>query len=154
MFRRMILAAALLGIAFSVPASAAARTRATKVSEVPIAMTFLEALGRLDFDAAGSLLDDDAVLDLPYVNEGLIVRGRAEILQFFRRSMRNSVAGIVYKLDKAYPSPEAGAIVLEISTEGQSATGRQYTNRLVGIFVFRNGKILLFREYFNSARIG
>jgi len=117
-------------------------------------MDFLGAVGRLDFDAAGSLLDEDAVLELPYAGDGLIVRGRADILQFFRRSMGKSVAGIVYKLDRAYPSPEAGAIVLEISTQGRMATGREYTNRLVGIFVLRGGKIVLFREYFNSAKLG
>ncbi len=116
-------------------------------------MNFLGALGGLDFDAAASLLDEDAVLDLPYVNDGLILRGRADVLQFFRRSMSQSVAGIEYKLEQAYPSPEAGAIVLEISTQGRAATGRAYTNRLVGIFVFRDGKIALFREYFNSAKI-
>jgi plasmid stability protein len=128
-------------------------THATKAS-VPIAMNFLGALGRLDFDAAALLLDDDAILELPYVNDGLIMRGRADIIQFFRRTMGKSVSGIVYRLEQAYPSPEAGAIVLEISTQGLTATGRQYTNRLVGVFVFRGGKIRLFREYFNSAKIG
>jgi ketosteroid isomerase-like protein len=116
-------------------------------------MDFLSALGRLDFDAAAALLAEDAVLDLPYVNDGLIVRGRADIMQFFQQSMRKSVSGIAYKLEQAYPSPKAGAIVLEISTQGHSATGREYTNRLVGIFMFRDGKIVLFREYFNSAKI-
>jgi hypothetical protein len=72
-------------------------------------MSFLGALGRLDFDAAASLLDEGAVLDLPYINDGLIVRGRADILQFFRQSMSKSVSGIVYRLEQAYPSPEAGA---------------------------------------------
>ena len=137
-----------------IPASAAAVTRATKVSEVPLAMNFLGALGRLDFDDAASLLDEDAVLDFPYVNDGLIVRGRADILQFFRQSMSKSVSGIVYRLEQAYPSPEAGAIVLEISTQGRTATRHEYPNRLVGIFVFRDGKIVLFREYFYSAKIG
>lgn len=152
MLRKIILVTALLAAA-SVPASAAARTRGTEASEVPVAMDFLAALGSLDFDAAASLLDDDAVLDLPYVNDGLIVRGRANILQFFRRSMSKSVSGITYKLEQAYPSPKAGAVVLEISTQGRTAAGREYTNRLVGIFVFRDGKIVLFREYFNSAKI-
>lgn len=153
MFRTLILGA-LLATAVSVPASAAPRAGATTGSDVSVAMDFLGALGRLDFDAAGSLLDEEAVLELPYVNDGLIVLGRADILQFFRRSMGKSVGGIVYKLDKAYPSPEAGAIVLEISTQGRTATGRDYTNRLVGVFVLRAGRILLFREYFNSTNLG
>lgn len=153
MYRKMILVAGLLAIAIGVPVSAAARSRAKRSSEVRIAMRFLETLGRHDFDAAASLLDEDAVLDLPYVNDGLVVRGRADILRFFRQSMSRSVAGIVYKLAQAYPSPEGRAIVLEISTQGRTAAGREYTNRLVGIFQFRDRKIVLFREYFNSAKL-
>jgi limonene-1,2-epoxide hydrolase len=117
-----------------------------------IAMEFLGAVGRLAFEAAGLLLDEEAVLELPYVNDGLTIRGRADIVQFFRRSMGKSVAGIEYRLDQAYPSLEA--IVLEISTQGRTAAGEDYTNRLVGIFKFRGEKITLFREYFNPARVG
>jgi hypothetical protein len=65
--------------------------------------------------------------------------------------MSNTVAGIVYQLDPAYPSPEAGAIVLEISTQGRTASGLDDTNRLICIFVIRGGKIKRFRAYFNLA---
>lgn len=130
MFRKIILVTALLATAISVPASAAARTRATEVSEVPIAMDFLAARGRLDFDAAASLLDEDAVLDLPYVNDGLIVRRQADILQFFRRSMSKSVSGIVYKLDQAYPSPKAGAR-LTAPSRGERPTSASRPNLVV-----------------------
>ncbi|MDB5726210.1 MAG: hypothetical protein JWQ16_2964 [Novosphingobium sp.] len=154
MLRKIILVTMLLATAIGFPGSAVAKVRAAEVSQVPVAMEFLTALGRLDFDAAGALLDENAVVELPYVNDGLTVRGRADILQFLRRSMSKSVAGIVYKLDHAYPSPSADAVVLEISTQGRTATGREYTNRLVGVFVFGGGKIVLFREYFNPRKIG
>jgi limonene-1,2-epoxide hydrolase len=153
MFRKMTLVMAPLAISMGVPGSGIARTRATEVSEVPIAMQFLKALGRLDFDAAAKFLNADAVLDLPYVNNGLIVHGREDILQFFRRSMSMSVASIDYRVDQVYPSSKAGSIALEISTQGRTAAGREYTNRLVGIFQFQDGKIVLFREYFNQAKI-
>ena len=122
--------------------------------EVPAAMDFLTALGRKDFDAAGLLLDDDAVFELPFAGDGLTVRGRQDIVQFFRKSMGGSIEAIEYRLDRAYPSPEAGAVVLEISTQGRAAGGRSYTNRLVAVFEFRRGKIALFREYFNPAPLG
>jgi limonene-1,2-epoxide hydrolase len=144
----------LLLIAIAIPARAAAPIPAPEAGDISIAMNFLGSVGRLDFDAATALLDKDAVLDLPYVNEGLIVRGQDNIVQFFRRTMAKSIAGIAYKLEQAYPSPTAGATVLEISTQGRTATGQNFTNRLVGIFVIRNGKIVLFREYFNAAKIG
>lgn len=151
MFARVAVAAALLaGTLCGVPAYSA-EDHVMQSPEVPVAMDFLAALGRKDFDAAGQMLDDDAVLELPFAGEGLTVKGRPEIVQFLRRSMGNSVAAIAYKLDRAYPSPEAGALVLEVSTQGQAASGRAYTNRLVTIFAFRRGKIVLFREYFNPA---
>jgi ketosteroid isomerase-like protein len=112
-------------------------------------MAFLAALGRLDFDAVAASLDDQAVVELPFAGEGLRVTGREDVLRFFRKSMAGSVRGIEYELERVYPSPQAGALVLEISTHAQAASGRDYTNRLIVIFEFRGGKIALFREYFN-----
>ena len=126
-----------------------AKDRTVQTLEAPTAMSFLAALGRHDFDAAGLFLDDDASLELPFAGEGLTVRGRQGILQFFRTSMARSTGEIEYSLERAYPSPEAGATVLEISTRARTAEGRPYTNRLIAIFEFRRGKISLFREYFN-----
>jgi len=147
----MVAVLVLLATASSPEAQARASTMES--SDTSIAMTFLSALGRLDFDSAGSLLDESAVLDLPYAGEGMTVRGRAEILEFFRKTMGGSIAGIEYRLEHAYPSPEAGAVVIEITTQGRNAAGSEYTNRLVGIFKIRDGRIVLFREYFNPARL-
>jgi ketosteroid isomerase-like protein len=122
--------------------------------EVSLAMEFLASLGRLDFDAASAFLDENVVLDLPYANDGLVLRGRDGILRFLKKTMAGVVARIEYKMERAYPSPEAGAIVLEISTQGRTPAGREYTNRLVAIFEFRGGKIALFREYFNPVGMG
>lgn len=153
MFRKGILTAVLLSVGIGTSAKAYTGTLANQTCEVPIAMDFLAALGRLDFDAVRSFLSDDAVIEFPYLGAGLTVRGRAEILQYLRQSMGPAISGIVYKLDHAYPSPEAGALVLEISTQGRTAGGREYTNRLVGVFVCRDGNIAHFREYFNSAKV-
>jgi limonene-1,2-epoxide hydrolase len=154
MNRRMAVAGALLAGTLAVSPACLAKDRAVQTIEVSTAMAFLGALGRLDFDAAGQFLEEDASLELPFAGEGLTVRGRQEILQFFRKSMGKSTAAIEYNLDRAYPSPEAGALVLEISTRARTATGRGYTNRLVAIFEFRGEKISLFREYFNPMPLG
>lgn len=117
-------------------------------------MAFLVALGCQNFDSVGSFLDDDAVLELPFAGKGLTVKGRKEVLHFFQKTMARSVAAIEYKLEHAYRSHEAGAVVLEISTQGRTAAGLEYTNRLVAVFEFQHGKIVLFREYFNPAPLG
>lgn len=149
---RMMIAALVLLATMALP-SVAARANAMQSSATSLAMDFLSALGRLDFEGAGLLLDEDAVLDLPYAGDGMTLHGRAAILDFFRKTMGSSVAGIEYRLGRAYPSPEAGAVVIEITTRGRTAAGREYTNLLVGIFEIRDGRIALFREYFNPARL-
>lgn len=123
-------------------------------SEVSQAMAFLAALGRHEFNGAGAMLDEEAVVELPYAGEGITLNGRAEAMAFFRRTMGQSAAHIEYRLDQAYPSRQAKALVLEISTQGRTQAGRDYTNRLVAVFRFRKGRIVLFREYFNPGRVG
>jgi ketosteroid isomerase-like protein len=122
-------------------------------AETQAAMAFLSALGRLDFDGAGALLDDDTVLDLPFAGAGHVVTGRAQVLTFFRDTMTGKIAQIAYHLDHAYPSREPGATVLEVSTKVEGPQGGTVSNRFVAIFRFRRGKIVLFREYFNPAPI-
>ncbi|MFT3966783.1 MAG: nuclear transport factor 2 family protein [Sphingobium sp.] len=146
-----VFAAMLLTAPSGAPPLHSAGKQAAGPGEVSAAMAFLTALGRLDFDAAGGFLADDVVLDLPFAGKGLAVRGREDVLHFLRKSMAGSAGAIEYRLDHAYPSPEAGAVVLEISTQGRTAAGRGYVNRLVAVFAFRGGKIALFREYFNPA---
>jgi ketosteroid isomerase-like protein len=116
-------------------------------------MEFLASLGRLDFDGASAFLDEDAVLDLPYAGPGHVVRGRSQIVGFFQGTMTGKVGHITYQLDHAYPSREPGVTVLEVSTKVEAAQGGAASNRLVAIFRFQGGKIVLFREYFNPAPI-
>jgi ketosteroid isomerase-like protein len=122
--------------------------------DLALAREFLSALGHHDFETAGNLLDAQVVVDLPYAGNGMTVHGRDDAIDFFKRTMGRSVANLEYRIDRAYPSPQAGALVLEVSTQGRTAEGRDYTNRLVTIFTFRDGRIVLFREYFNPGRVG
>jgi ketosteroid isomerase-like protein len=141
----------LLAFGLSATATMAWTMRDPDVSR---SMEFLTALGRHDFESAGGMLDDDAVIDLPYAGEGMTVRGRAAAIDFFKRTMGRSVVSLEYRLDWAYPSSQAGALLLEVSTHGRTAQRREYANRLVAIFEYRNGRIVLFREYFNPGKVG
>lgn len=153
MRRKAIFSAALLLATIGTMAKSESALPTDDVCEVSTAMDFLAAMGRLDFDAVGSFLDNDAVIEFPYLGAGVTVRGRTEIVKYLRHSMGSAIAGITYNLDQAYPSQEAGALVLEISTQGRTAAGREYTNRLVGVFECRDGRIARFREYFNPGRV-
>lgn len=122
-------------------------------AETQSAMAFLSALGQLDFERAGALLDDNVVLDLPFAGAGHVVTGRSQVVDFFRNTMSGKVARIAYQLDDAYPRRAPGATVLEVSTKVEGAHGGTTSNRFVAVFRFKHGKIVLFREYFNPAPI-
>jgi hypothetical protein len=73
--RKAIAALALLAAIFASLAPAAEGVPPPQ-SEVSKAMDFLNAVGRLDFDNAGALLDEKTVLELPYVGDGQTVNGK------------------------------------------------------------------------------
>jgi ketosteroid isomerase-like protein len=52
-----------------------------------------------------------------------------------------------------YPSPESNSIVIEAISSGTLVRGGRYSNQYVFIFTFTEGKISLWREYFNPLRL-
>lgn len=154
MNRTLALAAMLLAAPIGTAPAYATEAPGARPDEVPTAMAFLTALGRLNFDSAGLFLDDEAILGLPFAGKGMVVKGRKPVLNFFRKSMSASIESIQYRMDHAYLGRDADSVVMEITTQGRTKAGRDYTNRLVAVFEFRNGKILLFREYFNPIPLG
>jgi ketosteroid isomerase-like protein len=120
-------------------------------AETRSAMAFLAAVGRLDFTGAEGFLSEDTVLDLPYAGAGHVVSGRSQVLNFLRDTMTGEVRHVEYHLDQAYAGRAPGVIALELTTRVETVSGGTAANRLVTIFRFRQGKITLFREYFNPA---
>jgi ketosteroid isomerase-like protein len=70
------------------------------------------------------------------------IKGGSRIFTSFRLSPRTF-----------YPSPETNSIVAEAESEGQLTKGGTYSNQYVFIFKFVNGKIVLWKEYFNPLRL-
>ncbi|CAN7482415.1 nuclear transport factor 2 family protein [Phenylobacterium sp. LjRoot225] len=164
--RTSIVAGLLLALALAPAAHAASHDRGrvaaaapgpgqnkTGDAETQSAMAFLASVGRLDFTGAETLLAEDAVLELPYAGAGHVVSGRSQVLNFFRQTMTGKVRHIEYRLDQAYTGRTPGVIALEVSTTVQTVPDGTAVNRLVAIFRFRQGKITLFREYFNPAPV-
>jgi len=142
----------LLAIGSFIPQSWAGEVRAHR-HDVLVATSFLNALGQLDFDAAGEYLDREVVLELPFSGSGISVTGKANVLQFLQNAMKGSIRNITYVVTHKYMGDDHKSIALEISTAVEGVRGN-YTNRLVAVFDFRNGKISRFREYFGPAASG
>ena len=116
--------------------------------------TLFRAVSIADGPAVRPLLSDDILMELPFavppfpsaksggdaVASG--IRNGSRIFSRFRLAALNF-----------YPSPEMNSIVVEAQSEGDLVKGGRYSNQYVFIFKFENGKIALWREYFNPLRL-
>lgn len=113
------------------------------------------ALSRLDVDALGPMLADNAVMELPYAppEMGRRAEGRAAIVEALR------VAPAMFSQFRLTPgasfvSQDAQSIIVEAESRGTFRDGGAYANKYVILFTFSGGKIALWREYFDPLRLG
>jgi ketosteroid isomerase-like protein len=115
--------------------------------------TLFEHLSARDFDAVVALLDDDVEFDLAYAPEVLPmpVRGRRAM-----HDLLTNVIGAMFdpfriEITEVYAGCDNDVLVAEYRSEATvKHNGRDYLNRYVGIFRFRDGQIAFWREYHNA----
>jgi ketosteroid isomerase-like protein len=112
---------------------------------------FLSLLSQKDLDTWLKLWTEDAVQDMPFSPPEFPSRleGRKAIAKHY-----SSLPQAVGKMDfldlKLYPLQDPDWILAEYRGEIEVlSTGRPYNNHYCGLFQLRNGKIALFREYYN-----
>ena len=115
---------------------------------------FLEALGKLEFDTAGAMLADDAVVEFPYSGAGERMEGKTAIIRSLRDSMAGRVKFIRYNFEAYYLGQDPEILVTEFSSVGMTVNDHEFRNRLIGVVRMRQGKIVLFREYFHPGNAG
>jgi uncharacterized protein len=106
-----------------------------------------------DYAALADMVTDDAVFEVPYAD--LLVEGREEFVKVFSETTAVMFDGMTLTIDHIYmcerPAP---AVVVEYrSTATLRSTQRPYSNRYAGIFLIRDGRIALWREYFNPQEL-
>lgn len=98
----------------------------------------------------GDLLTDDAEFDVPYARFPEPVVGRAAFVHMFARVTAGLFSRLDFTVQAFHHSGDGQTTVVEYASQGEiAATGKPYGNRYAGIFRFRDGKISLWREYFN-----
>jgi uncharacterized protein len=110
----------------------------------------LDHISASRFAELGSFFTEDAALEWPYAREGepKVISGRKALVEtigyapMVMTKVRMEIRGL-------YPSPEAGALIAEVFTTADLNRGGRYENLYAMIFVFRDGKISVWREYFN-----
>ncbi|MCY4195168.1 MAG: nuclear transport factor 2 family protein [bacterium] len=123
-------------------------------SNLEILQSVFDAMG--DADAVVAHYTDDYVLDLPYARADGPDRtqGKEAVRQRLAGAFR--VFRFALEITEVYPCADPDLLIAEYVSEGEViSTGRRYSNRYIGLWRFRDGKVCFTREYYNpeTARV-
>jgi len=117
-------------------------------TNLEILQSVFDSMG--DADAVVAHYTDDYVLELPYASvdgpdrtEGKAVV-RERLVQAFK------IFRFTLHITEAHPCADPDLLIAEYTSEGEVIpTGRRYSNRYIGLWRFRDGKVCFTREYLN-----
>ena len=112
---------------------------------------FLDLLSKKDLKAWIELWTEDAVQDMPFSPPGFpkLLSGKKAIAKHYG-NLPQAVGKMDFTILHLYPMQDPNWILAEYRGEIEVlATDRPYNNHHCGLFEVQNGKIALFREYYN-----
>ena len=118
------------------------------------AKAFIAALSDRDADNALMLLSDEAVLEMPYPlasgeNKYGTRRMWGDPLRKYVRGITERNAQIAFR-NRVWRVADDGVLILECDGDMiRSKDGARYQNHYIVLFAVKDGKITLWREYFN-----
>ena len=111
----------------------------------------LDGLGNLDFGKVGSLLHEGASFETPYA--GPPAHGKQAVLDMLSTAMPAFVTHMDFTVHNLYPGADPDVLISEYESTATLIGGGRYANRYINVMRVKDGKILLFREYFNPVAI-
>jgi hypothetical protein len=112
---------------------------------------YFELLSQKRMDEWLKLWAEDGVQDMPFSPKGFPkrVEGKAAVAKHYS-ALPTSVGRMVFPDLKIYPTTDPNTFFVEFRGEIEVlATKKPYNNTYAGLFKFRDGKVTLFREYFD-----
>ena len=113
--------------------------------------SFFKALESRDIDAVIELWHDDGVLEFPFAPDGApkTATGKAHIKQVLGEDLADRSRVTFPHLD-IQPMLNPESVVAEFTSDMEVASSEEiYANQYVAIAKVKDGRLLLFREYFN-----
>lgn len=117
-----------------------------------VVMNFLTGLEDKDMERVNGVWADDGVQDMPYTPEGFPKRviGKEALIRQYAAWPQNSGKARFTDEMRFYPTRDPNMVVVEYHGVSEIVpTERTYDQRYIGLFHVENGKITLFREYFD-----
>jgi uncharacterized protein len=115
-------------------------------------MTYLAAE---DFDSIFELWDQDSALEIAFMPNHALrrVEGREQVKAFFQGVNGSDLGEINLTVSSIMPMHDPNAFFAEYTGEATvKATGGTYRMEYLGLFRFREGKIVLWKEYYDAVR--
>ena len=120
--------------------------------ELLVAM--LRAIERNDLAAIADLVHPDGTFETPFSpGAATITRGREAVVDLLRGVGETMFAKVAFTVDRESPCADPAVAMAEYSSQATLHNGGTYANRYITVCEARDGKIMLFREYFDPAPI-
>ena len=103
------------------------------------------------FDEIAQYIHEDIVMEAPFqaFHQGPMKRGREPFLMGMR-FVPTVFKSFKLNIHEIYDCPDQDVVVFEQTSFGIfAANGKSYQNRYIMVFGFRDGQIILWREFFN-----
>jgi len=115
---------------------------------------FLDSIGRLDFDAVGRILADDAVAVYPFIDGLPPVQGKDAIVEQLSATIPQLFERMNFTVDHCHATVDDDVLIAEYHSECPRVGGGTYTNTYIAVFGFAGNRISLYKEYMNPSKIG
>ena len=117
-------------------------------TNLEILQSVFDSMG--DAEAVVAHYTDDYVMELPYAHPDKPDRteGKEAVRQRLVGAFKVFRFGL--HITEVYPCVDPDLLIAEYTSEGEVIpTGRRYSNRYIGLWRFRDGKVCFTREYLN-----
>ena len=122
--------------------------------KIAIIRQFLECIGRLDVEGAGEFLHEDAVMTFPYIDQIPDVVGRQAIIDQIAGTVPKMLKEMNFTYDAWHETTDPDVVIAEYHSKCPLLNGQGfYENDYICVFRFKDGRIALYKEYLNPARM-
>ncbi len=121
------------------------------MSNADVTRKVIDLVSAFEFDEIAQYIHEDIVMEAPYqaFHNGPMRRG-GDLFMEGMRFVPNVFKKFKLNIHELYDCPEQDVVVFEQTSMGIfAANGGTYQNRYIMVFGFRDGKIVLWREFFN-----
>lgn len=124
------------------------------ISPVEVLELRRQALLGRDAAAFADLFAPDGAIEMPFAGPGLPARisGQQAIKEMFDRTTSSQIELADVATTALYRTDDPEVVVVEVLAKGRMGSeGQSFAARSIQIFRIHDGKIVLFRDYFNPA---